>query len=253
MTDFPASEAVEILNPSGAGEFVIVCEHASRFIPRDLHDLGLSKNQLCSHIAWDAGALEVARVMSVELDAPLIAAKISRLVYDCNRAQGVESAVVAKSDGVSIPGNSGLSRTGVRGRYERVYQPFFETLKGCLEDRDQRGQKSAIVTVHSFTPIMNGIKRYLDLGVLHDADRRLADRFLAVAQEGGNLRVRLNEPYGADDDVTHTLVEHGVSKGRLNIMLEIRNDLLKDTAAQTLFGERLAQWVLRAREKLTVE
>ena len=35
------------------------------------------------------------------------------------------------------------------------------------------------MTVHSFTPIYNGTRRELGLGVLHDADRRFADAFLA--------------------------------------------------------------------------
>ena len=240
------------MNQSGAGDFVIVCEHASNFIPKDLHDLGLSKQQLGSHIAWDSGALAVARAMSNELDAPLIAAKYSRLVYDCNRAPGAKSAVVEENDGIVVPGNVGLSEAELSARRDRVYQPFALCLKECLSRRDDSGQRSNIVTVHSFTPILNGIKRYLDVGILHDADTTLADRILTIARSDGALRVRRNEPYSADDDVTHTLKEHGVSKGRLNVMLEIRNDLIAEGSAQVLLGKRLSSWILQAKNELLV-
>ena len=252
MNSFAANEAVEILNPSGSGQYVIVCEHASNFIPEDLDDLGLLVPQLASHIAWDAGALGVARILSNELDAPLVAAKTSRLVYDCNRAPGVKSAVVEESDGIIISGNVGITDEDRLARENRIYQPFATSLRDCLAHRDANGQTSTIVTVHSFTPILNGVKRYLDLGVLHDTDRRLADQIMAIAHLDGTLRVRRNEPYSAEDDVTHTLVEHGIAKGRLNVMLEIRNDLLPDVSAQAQIGKQLSDWILQAHNKLLV-
>jgi predicted N-formylglutamate amidohydrolase len=36
-----------------------------------------------------------------------------------------------------------------------------------------------------------------------------------------------NDPYGPADGVTHTLKEHGLSNGLLNVMIEVRNDLLR--------------------------
>ncbi len=69
-----------------SGRIILVCEHASNHIPPEWGDLGLSVDQRRAHIAWDPGALGLARGLSRRLDAALIHAPVSRLVYDCNRA-----------------------------------------------------------------------------------------------------------------------------------------------------------------------
>ena len=93
VTDgYSSDEVVEVVNPSGAGAFVVVCEHASNFIPAGFGALGLDEAALASHIAWDPGALAVAKTLSARLDAPLVAQRVSRLLYDCNRPPEAASA-----------------------------------------------------------------------------------------------------------------------------------------------------------------
>ena len=79
-------DAAELINPMGKAPAVLICEHASNVIPNSLDNLGLNAEDKVSHVAWDIGAYNMSRRMSELLDAPLIASKISRLVYDCNRA-----------------------------------------------------------------------------------------------------------------------------------------------------------------------
>lgn len=47
--------AARVLNGRGAAQAVLVCEHASRFIPAALNGLGLSDEAARSHAAWDIG------------------------------------------------------------------------------------------------------------------------------------------------------------------------------------------------------
>ena len=75
----------EIINPYNGGPIVLICEHASNKVPHQLNKLGLSDELLDSHVGWDPGARELAIGLSSALNAPLIAACFSRLVYDCNR------------------------------------------------------------------------------------------------------------------------------------------------------------------------
>ena len=79
----------------------------------------------------------------------------------------------------------------------------------------------------------------MELGVLHATDARFADALLETTKARTDVVVRRNEPYGAADGVLHTLIEHGVSRGLLNVMLEIRNDLIADHASQT----EIAKWL----------
>jgi predicted N-formylglutamate amidohydrolase len=81
--------AFECVNESGASPFVLLCDHASRRMPRALGTLGLSDDHLASHIAWDIGAADVARALSKKLDAPLVLSGYSRLAIDCNRPLSV--------------------------------------------------------------------------------------------------------------------------------------------------------------------
>lgn len=246
-TDRPAGDGiVEVINPSGAGDFLLVCEHASNFVPAELDNLGLSNDALESHIAWDLGALSVAREMSRMLDAPLVAQCVSRLVYDCNRPPEAESAIPAKSEVYRIPGNIGLPAAARRARVERFYMPFRNALAARIDRRIEAQRPPVLVTVHSFTPVYNGVQRDLDLGILHDTDARFADALLRAAAADGDLVVRRNAPYGPQDGVVHTLREHAIPRGLLNAMIEIRNDRIADAASQRAMAERLSGHVTEA-------
>ena len=100
---------VEVINAHATSDIVLVCEHASSFIPPEFHDLGLGPEARLSHIAWDPGALEIARAMSALLDATLVVQRISRLVYDCNRPPEVAAAVPEVSEKYIVSGNAGLT------------------------------------------------------------------------------------------------------------------------------------------------
>ena len=251
-TDDPsANEVAGVTNPSGAGEFLIVCEHASNFVPAEFGNLGLDDAALDSHIAWDPGALAVAETMSALLDAPLVAQRVSRLLYDCNRPPEAESAVPAVSEVYAIPGNTGLSAADRQLRVDRFYAPFHDTLAGCIDRRLDAGRPPAIVTVHSFTPIYKGVRRETGLGILHDTDTRFADALLGTAKARTGLAVHRNRPYGPRDGVTHTLAEHGVARGLLNVMLEIRSDLIGDAASQAAMARWLSRCVAEALAVLT--
>lgn len=242
-------EVVELFNISGDGDFVLVCEHASKFIPADMDQLGLAEDLLCSHIAWDPGALAVAQEMAIRLDSPLVAQRVSRLVYDCNRDRNAPDAIPQSSENNPIPGNQRLSKAERRARQDRYYQPFHDALGGCIDQRLAAGTRPAILTIHSFTPVYLGVNRPFDLGILHDEDSRFADAFLDLDSHG--LAVRRNEPYGPQDGVTHTLRAHGLARGLPNIMIEIRNTLIADAQTQQDMAVRLSALVIKARTLLS--
>ncbi len=101
--------AVRTVNAAGTSAVVLVCEHASNRIPEGLGALGLPPEVLASHAAWDPGAEAVAQLLSQSLDAVLVNAGFSRLVYDINRPPDHEDAMRAVSEIYSIPGNTNLT------------------------------------------------------------------------------------------------------------------------------------------------
>ncbi|GIT91712.1 N-formylglutamate amidohydrolase [Jannaschia pagri] len=244
MADFAeqTKRAVEVLNPGGRSSVVLVCEHASADIPASYGGLGLSAAARQSHVAWDPGALGVARAMSRALGAVLVAGRVSRLVYDCNRPPEAPDAMPARSEIHDIPGNQTLTEADRQARVAQVYRPFRDALAQTMASLSQ----PVLVTIHSFTPVYHGVARAVQIGVLHDTDRRLADALLDRAADHTAWMVERNAPYGPSDGVTHTLREHGLPNGHLNVMLEIRNDLIVTDAAQAEVGRTIARWLAAA-------
>ncbi|MFN7023889.1 MAG: N-formylglutamate amidohydrolase [Pseudorhizobium sp.] len=244
-------EAVAVENPDGAGDVVLVCEHASRRLPRRYGTLGLSEDALSSHIAWDPGALAVAQMMARFLDATLIYQRFSRLIYDCNRPPESPAAMRDVSEIFRIPGNENLTEAERSLRTSSLYLPFQGRIREEIATRRAKRRQTVLVTVHSFTPVYFGQKRDTEIGILHDHDSRLADAMLEVAGDKSTFRVARNEPYGPADGVTHTLELHALPAGLLNVMIEIRNDLIADEAGQARAAEFLSGLLRESSQALT--
>lgn len=212
---------------SGGASVVFLCEHASNHFPPEFGTLGLDEEVCESHVAWDPGALALARVLAGQMHAPLVAGTVSRLIYDCNRPPTAPDAIPERSEIYDIPGNRDLSEAERRRRAQWVHDPFHATVSDTIEMAAPR----AIVTVHSFTPVYFGQRRDVEIGVLHDADTRLADALLTrLCANAPSRDIRRNAPYGPESGVTYSLQRNGIEKGLLNVMLEIRNDLLRTPA-----------------------
>ncbi|PYB75434.1 N-formylglutamate amidohydrolase [Rhizobium wuzhouense] len=233
-------ETVAVENANASGAVVLVCEHASSVLPLAAGTLGLTAEALASHIAWDPGALAVARLLSEKLDAVLIHQRFSRLVYDCNRPPESPAAMPEKSEIYEIPGNKDLSVAERYARTAAIYVPFHDRVSAELARRSGEGRPAVLVTVHSFTPVYFGKPRAVEIGILHDADSRLADAMLDAAAKTGRYRVERNSPYGPEDGVTHTLRLHALPAGHANVMIEVRNDLIANSVDQEVMADYLA-------------
>ena len=65
---------------------------------------------LTRHIAYDPGAVEVARFIADSLNCPLVEAGFSRLLIDPNRGLDDPTLIMKFSDGIIIPANRGVDR-----------------------------------------------------------------------------------------------------------------------------------------------
>jgi predicted N-formylglutamate amidohydrolase len=234
---------VSLFNDDGRASLLLVCEHASNYIPAQLENLRLADEVLHSHAALDIGALELAQNLSQLLDAPLLSTGVSRLVYDCNRAPGASGAIPEKSEVFDIPGNQNLTEAESRTRCESYYLPFEIAISERLAGYSET---PLFITVHSFTPIYHGESREVDIGIVCDQDSRLGERMVELAAELTTHCVRLNEPYGPGEGVTHTLGFHAVNNGLLNVMIEVKNNLLDSSESRKNIAETLAALISRS-------
>lgn len=238
--------AFAVHRASGCGPLLLVCEHASFHVPARYADLGLNRDDLRRHIGWDIGACALAKRMSDLLDSPLVHAAQSRLLLDLNRDPAAADSIPAESDGTPIPGNQCLTDDERAARRAWLYEPFHAAIEHLLRSRLAQGQLSAVVSIHSFTPVMAGFARPWHVGVLSDHDRRLADALIAELGASGPWCVGDNQPYAPADGVYHSIARHGQNHGLLCAMLEVRNDLLLDDADVQRWSETLASALIRA-------
>jgi predicted N-formylglutamate amidohydrolase len=218
---------------------VIVCDHASNFIPAEYGTLGLDASELERHIAWDPGALPVAERMAAALDAVLVQSCVSRLVVDCNRPLDAPDLIPVVSETTEIPGNRNLGADERAGRVALAHAPFHDAIDGLIAERLQVGRATQLVSVHSFTPVYKGVRRPWHIGIIHDDDRRLAAPLIEALQTM-NVSVGVNQPYSPADRVYYTLERHARSRRLPCAMIEIRNDEIGNIEQQKEWAGRLA-------------
>jgi predicted N-formylglutamate amidohydrolase len=232
--------AVEILNENGRSPIVLVCEHASNYIPPEYNGLGLDSTDLQRHIAWDVGAAHLTRELSRRLDAPAYLGTYSRLLIDLNRPTHVEASICVRSEATDIPGNLSLSEAERIRRIERVFMPFQQALGAHVEQRMRDGRPCFLVCVHSFTPIYLGASRSVHVGILFDKASAFAGAIIAGLKSDPSLNVGANVPYATSPDEDYALLVYGDNLGNPAVLIEMRHDLIANAADGERWAERLA-------------
>ena len=235
------------LSRQGNSPFVIVVDHASARVPRSLADLGLPPEQLKRHIAWDIGALAVARRVAVTLDAALIAQNYSRLVIDCNRDPKVDSSIPAMSESTVIPGNADLSDEQKTARRREIFEPYHQRIRERLAAREAAARPTILVALHSMTNVYLGMRREMHAAILYNRDRRFAQLMLQNLRLDSGLHIADNEPYFVSDATDYTIPRHGEARGLPHVEIELRQDLIGDEAGQSEWAERLSRALLASQ------
>lgn len=230
--------AFELLNVRGGSDVVLVCDHASNRIPLQLANLGISAQQVNSHIALDLGASDVARHLSVLLDAPLILSNYSRLVIDCNRLPESSGSILDSNDGIAIPGNLGLTAQQCKQRRQLFFDPYHDAINNLLQAR--AGRTTCLLSIHSFTPFLFGVDRPWHIGVCYQDDSVCAAQWLTALRSQLEVPVGDNQPYSIEADVDYTLPFHGGKHGIDAVMLEIRQDQINRAARAKRWSQIIA-------------
>ena len=235
----PENPAFEVTGENRPGRWLISCDHASNRVPEDVAggDLGIGPADMARHIAWDVGAAGVARALGVALDSPVICSDFIRWVIDPNRGTDDPTLVMKLYDGTIIPANRYVDGAEVARRLDMLYRPYHgEYARLAARQRD-----TVIVAVHSFTPCLkNRPPRPWHVGVLYShMDAQFSRALIARLLAEPDLCVGDNEPY-AGHLPGDAIDRHALGPGRLNTLIEVRNDLIATPLAQQAWAQRLA-------------
>lgn len=232
-------DAFEIIGAERPGRWLVTCDHASNRVPGAIAggDLGVPAADMARHIAWDVGAWGVARELGRLLDSPVIGAMFSRLVIDPNRGEDDPTLVMKLYDGTIVPANRHADAAEVKRRMDLLYRPYHDAYARLAARRPD----TVIVAVHSFTPALRGRPaRPWQVGVLYShLDERLSRPLIARLSADAALCVGDNEPYSGHLP-GDAIDRHALAPGRLNTLIEVRQDLIADAAGQVEWAGRLA-------------
>jgi predicted N-formylglutamate amidohydrolase len=207
---------------------LLTCEHGGARVParyRKLFQSQGARRALQDHRGSDLGALSVARSLQRELEAPLFASTVTRLLVDLNRSIGHPSLFSEYSKRLGP-----VERASVLDRH---YFPHRRAVESWIEDKTRGGHQVVHVGVHSFAPQIDRRVRTADVGILYDPSRPTERVFCRewktrLEATSPTLRVRRNYPFlgRADGLVTH-LRSMFDAKRYLGIELETNQALLE--------------------------
>ena len=238
-----------VKNAESDRPILLVCDHASYRFPEALGDMGLDPFARRCHLAIDIGAAAVTERLAGSLNATAVLCNYSRLVVDCNRELLDSGAFLQFGDGIIVPGNGNLHLRDKERRSEAIYWPYHREIDAQIDRIQGLGMMPFFVSIHSFTPVLNGEYRPWEMGVLWDKDepsaRILIDELRALGYTVGD-----NVPYSGKAPQDYTVDNHAEARGLPHIALEIRQDIISHSPGQDRVARELHQIIGSIPQKL---
>ena len=228
--------------------FLISCEHGGNLVPPAYRELfSGSRELLDSHRGYDIGILPLARRFAQRLQAPLVVSQITRLLVDLNRSEGHPRLFSALTRQLPAPERQQLL-------YD-YYDPYRQQVRRKIQKLIRSEDAVIHLSVHSFTPVLEGKSRTTEIGLLYDPARPAEVEFCSLWQDSlqvtlPEMRIRRNYPYrGVSDGLVPRLRKEYPPEQYLGVELEVNQAL-------PLQGEELwerVQWELVETLLLLVE
>jgi predicted N-formylglutamate amidohydrolase len=220
--------------------WIVTCEHSGNRVPQAYAPLFSGYTDILdSHRGWDPGAFEVAKLLADHLKAPFFFTTITRLLVDCNRSPGNPELF------------SEISRKLSRREREKIiasyHLPHRQKIAHAVARNLKKGYHVIHLAVHSFTPVLSGIRREAHIGLLYDSRRPSERQFCQrwqqeITHRRPDLKIRRNYPYlGTSDGLATWLRRRHDAPVYMGIEVEIHQLLAVDHTEQPSLASLLAQ------------
>lgn len=222
---------------------IVTCEHASNAVPMDYRRVFRGQSAvLKSHRGWDPGAFPIAEMLSSKLGVRLHTGSVTRLLVELNRSIDHPSLFSKYA--------RRLSSNDRRMLLRRYYHPYRNRVEREVCARIERGLIVIHLSVHTFTPVLDGIRRRTDIGLLFDPHREPENRLcrawrrtLSCAYPA--MRVHLNLPYrGTSDGFTTSMRGRFDQAEYLGIEVEVGQQHVTRKQAAAKIGRVLASTLM---------
>lgn len=229
----------EVIDGDRGKGLVIIADHAGRALPDEYGTLGLPASEFERHIAYDIGVEPLTRALASLTGAPAVMANFSRLLIDANRGEDDPTMIRQLYDGTVIKANYPMSGSEREKRLEDFYRPYHDAVGSVIASVvGQTGKAPFIVSLHSFTPTMQGRRRPWHVGILWDMDDRAPKPMIEMLSADKSIVVGDNEPY---DGALRgdTMYRHAIVNGYAHALIEVRQDLIAEEKGVISWAERL--------------
>ena len=198
-------------------KLIITCEHAGNLVPEPYgHIFSGIKDILESHRGYDPGALQIAQFLATEYNAPLFICETTRLLIEPNRSLDSKHLY------------SEFSEKLYETDHEKILEGYYFPQRNGVEDVISKFAKPVLhLSIHTFTPVLAGETRTVDIGILFDPCRTSESAFCQKFMDRLEkifpfLVTRFNEPYkGTDDGFTTYLRTKFQDSEYLGIEIEV--------------------------------
>jgi predicted N-formylglutamate amidohydrolase len=201
---------------------VVSCEHGGNDVPaayRRLFTGPATQAALHSHRGWDRGSLQIGRWFARRLQAPLIVSTTTRLLVEPNRSIGHRRIFSEWTQ--SLPDEQKQSLL------DHYYHPHREKVVAAITAAHADAGSVLHLSMHTFTPVFDGVTRTTDVGLLFDPARSPEADLCRQWQQQlrrhlPDLTIHRNRPYrGTSDGLTTALRRQFPPERYLGIELEV--------------------------------
>ncbi len=196
---------------------IITCEHAGNNVPDEYQFLFKDTDEILqSHHGWDPGAIEIAHWLGLRRNISLFYSNVTRLLIEANRSVGHPQLFSIYSQSFTEEVKEKIK--------QQYYFPYRNAVENCIHSLPK---PTLHLSIHTFTPELNNIKRKTDIGLLFDPSRKLESTCCNHLREKltfllPSYQIDLNEPYaGVDDGFTTYLRTKFVDEDYAGIEIEV--------------------------------
>ena len=213
-------------------KLILTCEHAGNEIPENYRELFSGAEEVLeTHRGFDPGARDLFRHLS-GLAVFSQDYMISRLLVEPNRSLGHAQLFSEFTAPLQEPQKKEI--------LEEFYLPYREYVEGRIQNLLQEGTEILHISVHSFTPVLDGEVRDADIGLLFDPSRSSEKSFCekfreSILQQDESLNVRFNYPYLGVDDGFTTYLRQKFPQQYLGIELEVNQKFARENKMEKRF------------------
>ncbi|MDF2550316.1 MAG: hypothetical protein K0S07_1383 [Chlamydiales bacterium] len=218
-------------------QLIVTCEHGGKEVPPKWRHLFADQAPLNTHRGFDIGALAAAKALSCAFHAPLFFSEVTRLLVELNRSLHHPHLFAKKAE------LSSLEREQILLEF---YHPYRTQVEQAIESSIEHSNKTLHLSIHSFTPVLNGETRSADIALLYDPKRGQEKAFAAAWKSSlkallPGKRIRSNYPYrGTFDGFTTYLRKRFPEERYLGIEIEL-NQIHAGSSGFTALQDALHQ------------